>query len=228
MKLFIQSIRDKFIDNCISVKNKDLIIEGGSVNKDIYRIHHNNQYSHYLFVDILLDNEIIQFINDNHTKVKFFIYHFLQKQNNKIIQVVGNKATQIIDIPTLYNPDTYRNEGQEKIYDIVAFLDNRNIPETLNDYLYPKKKLPIRLFNNSDVKHPQNLGLLSEKNKQDILNKAKYCIILNNEDYVIESKLCNCVPISIDEISDLKGEKYSKILPQKGKTYEDFIFENII
>jgi hypothetical protein len=98
----------------------------------------------------------------------------------------------------------------------------------LNDYLYPKKKLPIRLFNNSAIKHPQNLGLLSEENKADILNKAKYCIILNNDDYAIESKLCDCVPISIDEIPDLQGKKYSKISSQKGKTYEDFIFENII
>lgn len=228
MKIFIQPARDKFIDNCIPIRNSNFTIESQSINKNIYKIHHHQKCSHYIFVDKLLDNELLQFINDNYKSLKIYIYH-LQTINDHLIQSLGNKVNHILELPALYNPEIYYNTNKPKEYQIVGFLDNTtSIPERLNQYLYPNSKLPIRLFNHPGFKHPQNLGLLLEENKAEILNKSEHCLILNKNDYVIESKLCNCTPLDISELSTLKAEIYSSFTSDKAQTYEDFILEKIL
>jgi len=227
MKVFIQPARDKFIDNCIPIKNINFTIESQLINKNIYKIHHHLKCSHYIFIDKLVDNEILQFINDNQS-LKLYIYH-LETINNQLIEMLGNKVNHILELPVLYNPKIYFNTNTIKEYEIVGFLDNiTSIPEQLNEYLYPNSKLPIRIFNHPNFKHPQNLGLLLEENKAEILNKSKHCLILNKTDYVIESKLCNCIPLSISELSTLKAEKYASFGVNNAQTYEDFILEKIL
>jgi hypothetical protein len=156
------------------------------------------------------------------------VYH-AQTINSQLVDILKDKVNHILELPILYNPKIYYNTNQTKEYQIVGFLDNiASIPENLNQYLYPNNKLPIRLFNHPGFKHPQNLGLLTEENKAEILNKAEHCVILNKNDYVIESKLCNCIPLDISELSTLKATKYSDFALDKAQTYEDFILENIL
>ena len=48
---------------------------------------------------------------------------------------------------------------------------DQDIPDNISKYLYPNSKLPIRMFNNSNILHYQNLGLLTEQDKAEVLKK---------------------------------------------------------
>jgi hypothetical protein len=82
-----------------------------------------------------------------------------------------------------------------------------HVPEDLEKYLYPQANLPIKLFNNKDIIHPQNLGLLSEKDKALLLERSKYYLAIT-DDYVAEAWSCGCEVLTVDDLDTLKPSTY--------------------
>jgi len=241
MKLFIQYYRSKFIDNLISLRDLNNIdIVSQSVNKDIYKIHTQNNCTHYLFDDILIDNEILDFITNYHGTNKISIYHtnkfnidlYKRIENLQITHLCHDKDINYpsIYIPTLYNPGLCNNTGDPgKKYHIISFLENiPEIPLELKQHLYPNKKIDIKLFNHVLFKHPQNMGTITELNKIELLNNTKYYLVINDKDYALEAKLCGAIPISLDEIESLSGESMQNISELNTSTYLNFLYDNIL
>jgi hypothetical protein len=228
MKICIQSYRDKFIDNLILLNNKYPIVLK-HINKDIYKIHYENNFTHYFFIDNLIDNEIKQFISEHQSKINCIIYYPM----NNASSLTGPKQILGSDLPLLYNPEIYYNMSLFRTNDIVAFLDNQKISESLINFLYPKLKSNIKLFNHVTFTHPQNLGQVTEIDKAKILNQAKYCLITNDKNYIIESKACGCIPVDMDHIDkainlSITTDSIYDIDLSNILTYEQFLVTNIL
>ena len=74
-------------------------------------------------------------------------------------------------------------------------------------FLYPNSQLRIKLFNNANIKHSQNLGTLTEYDKSIILSQAKYFIPID-ENYIAEAFISGCEVIDIEELASLNPKKY--------------------
>lgn len=224
-KIVIQKVNDKFINNIeLSTTpfcNKKIL----STSSQLYKIYYIEKFTHIIFVASLLDNEANQFINEFGSVVDIFIYNDTVKDityhpNIKgIIQKTkSDSQNKIITIPKLVNNEIYYNDSSiSKIDNIVCFLDNVEIlPQALNDYLYPQSMLPIRLFNNSTIIHPQNLGLLFEHDKARILKENKYYLALT-DDYVPEAWACGASVLDVEDLDSLKPTKY-----KNAKTFQSY------
>jgi len=156
-----------------------------------------------MFIESMIDNEIQQFIAEFFQTIKIFIYHD-RKPNLDLINSYKSAAKHIVNndkiisntiqLPRLINDQLFLNKELAKNDDIVCFLEYRNeIPPTLNDLLYPKAKHHIKLFNSPYIKHVQNLGLISESEKADILQLSKYYLPVDDSDeYIAEAVACGC------------------------------------
>jgi hypothetical protein len=107
----------------------------------------------------------------------------------------------------------------------AVFLDGiKEIPDNLNANLYPNTKLNINMFNSSYVQNPQNIGLISEIEKAQILNTYEFFIDINNN-YSHEAKACGAKVLDPDSLKEkTKSNKNTK----KVQTYEEFIRLNIL
>lgn len=210
-KLLVQYYNDKFINNIQLSKNNfcdQLVVD---TKNQLYKIYYSYRFSHAIFSQDLLGDEELQFMNEFEDSVCSYIY---DRTNNMIINHSSKKNTKI---PTLVNNDIFYKSNNTKENNIITFLDKINIlPPELNSYLYPESKLPIRLFNNKDIIHPQNLGLLSENDKALLLQKNKYYLALD-EDYVAEAWACGCEVLTIDDLKILTPSKY-----KHGKTFQSY------
>jgi len=194
------------------------------LNNIIYKLL-NSSIKNVLFDSRSLTKEFIQFITDSRTNnINFTIYHHIIDQNivDKLAKPnikhifhhgtsTNNSAKQIpLSINSeLYNEDlknlTKKNCG-------ISFLDNINtIPESLSVILFPKKVLPIRLFNNKNIPHPQNLGILSLNDRKSLLIEAKYYISFSEyDDYILEAKYAKCIIVSPTEFEKAcNNQEYS-------------------
>lgn len=210
-KLLVQYYNDKFINNIQLSKNNfcdQLVVD---TKNQLYKIYYSYRFSHAIFSQDLLGDEELQFMNEFEDSVCSYIY---DRTNNMII---NHSSKKNIKIPTLVNNDIFYKSNNTKENNIITFLDKINIlPPELNSYLYPDSKLPIRLFNNKDIIHPQNLGLLSENDKALLLQKNKYYLALD-EDYVAEAWACGCEVLTIDDLKILIPSKY-----KHGKTFQSY------
>jgi hypothetical protein len=156
-----------------------------------------------MFIESLIDNEIQQFIAEFFQNVKIFIYHD-RKPNLDLINDYRSAAKHIVNknetisntirLPNLINDQLFLKKDIAKNDEIVCFLEYRDqIPLTLNDILYPKTKHNIKLFNSPYIKHVQNLGLIGELEKANILQLSKYYLpVDDNDEYVAEAMACGC------------------------------------
>jgi hypothetical protein len=236
MKLFIQLYNDKFIESLCLVQDTSYHTTKGMVNKDIYKIHHEHKFTHYIFIDKLVDNEIFEFIKDFHGEAKMYVYHS-DKPNEKLIEHLEKKAIHLTKesfdnakkIPLMCRENISIDNTIQRTNNICVFLDNSlSIPQVLADVLYPNTRMPIRLFNHASFQHPQNLGFLSEEEKITELQNSSFCIIINGQDYIIESQKCGCRPISATEIGKLEDSSYAVLEANQETTYEEFLTKEIM
>ena len=212
--ILIQSCNNKFVNNLKTLKSDDFSILCEPINGNLYKIFYGWKFTHAIFMESLLSPEILQFTSEFFQDIKIFIYHDKQV-NLQIIEDYHIAAKQLVEssdkkinnailLPKLYNDQLFNNKNLIKNNDIVCFMDNFNsIPENLAKYLLPNSNnLPIKLFNNININHPQNLGLLSELDKSMILNMSKNYLSLDGE-YVQEAKKCGCSVWRIDALGDL-------------------------
>ena len=235
-KLLVQIDNNKFVNNIQYTQCRDIAIAVADTNNNLYEINYNHNFNAIIFMASNFNTEIFQFINEYCKNIKIFIYHNtlnqqlfdLSKQYN-IKQIVPNiyrslysKSKNIYLEPILVNDFLYRAVGLvSKTKNIVSFIDHiDSLPKTLLDYLYPNTKLPIKLFNNPNIKHHQNIGLLNEQEKSKILLSSEYFLSIEGY-YATEANLCGCKVIDISELDDLKPNKYKT--RKEYQTYSNYI-----
>lgn len=215
------------------------VFSGGSSN--IYRTHANVSASAYIFDSSQINSEIIQFAIE-HTDLgfKIFIYHGKNRLNKDCLrylkqayhlvedEITDNiKYANIINIPKfIINDSIFYNTKQSKIDRKIYFLDDDiSIPDCLQSRLYPSTNDRILMFNNSNLKHNQNLGFLSEHDKAKLLNTSKYFICNALSSYATEAYVCGC------EIIDCESFEKHKVITELEEStivsYKNFI-EKII
>jgi hypothetical protein len=236
MKFFVQEFNDKFINNIIiSLRRMGHEVLSCPVNGDIYRLYHKFNFDHAIFLSSFFTNEIAQFISEFHSKdIKFFIYHNEKEINQDIITHYGSACTSLsyiknshcVYIPQLLNEYIYTDTKIKRNDSLCCFIDHiNNIPEELEQHLYPNSKLKIRLFNNNKIKHHQNLGLLNEYEKPEILNQSEYFLAIDDY-YVNEASSCGCKIVTLSELKNIKQKTKNK--PKKILQYKNFIESNLI
>lgn len=236
MKVFVQRHDDKFINNLtLSLHSMNIDTYCSDIAQDLYRIYHHYPFDTAIFLSSKFNNESAQFISEFYSskRIKFFIYH--DQHNEEIISSFGAAAINLtyktssnnsIMIPELINQFLFYNlKMPRKKNRYAVFLDAmKEIPDNLNENLYPNTKLNINMFNSSYVQNPQNIGLISEIEKAQILNTYEFFIDINNN-YAHEARACGAKVFDIDKLKETpKQSKKNKSV----QTYEDFIRSNIL
>lgn len=229
-KLLVQYINNKFINNIqLSATNFcDKLVTNTS--SQLYKIYYQYEFSHAIFIDSMLTNEEMQFVEEFGDVVDIYVYKDADTQNYKSCRLIKGVLSEtkfddkikIIKIPKLVNHDIYHNNDKiVKNNDIICFLDNfKSMPSCVDQYLYPKSKLPIKLFNNQDIIHPQNIGLVSEIDKAYLMQQSLYYLAIDDY-YVPEAWACGCGVLSIEDLDTLKPSKYK--YSQNFQSYSNFL-----
>jgi hypothetical protein len=231
--LFIEEADNKFVNNVKLTKDSKRTLISGTRQKVLYQLYYSYKFTHIIFMSSLLDVEAYQFISEYHSLVKCYIYcdtiydkEYLEKYENIATCILQKKSNKLppnyILLPKLVNKELFSHQStQEKKSDIVCFIDNLNtIPENLNRYLYPKTKLPIKLFNNPNIKHHQNLGILSEIEKATVLKNSMFYLTID-EHYLAEAWESGCNVLTVPELDLLISKKYKT--KKYYQTYSSFM-----
>ena len=233
MKIFISSKNNKFIKNLILSKIEGLGIISGDHKQQLYKIHQHHKINAYIFSLDDLDDETLQFIGDYHNQIKIFIYHNVF--NRTILEGLsgcyhlsdtGCTASNFIQIPTLVNTDIFKNmQLPQRAGNIVSFIDNvDSISTELSSLLYPNKSFNIKLYGGT-FGNIQNLGLVSEQDKADILNRNVGFLSLDT-DYIQEALICGCDIYTIESLKD--QQKINSHISLDHQTYTEFLTNILI
>lgn len=236
MKIFIQRHNDRFINNIYdTLVRMDHEVEQSDVNKDIYKIYHKYPFNIAIFIASKFSQDIAQFVSEFYNgknPIKFIIYHDVL--NEQIIQDYGGIVTNLskdkknntITIPRLLNENIFRNTKTSRNKGTyVVFLEHSKVlPEDLTKELYPASKKKIKMFNSPYIQHYQNIGLLSEQDKADILNSNEFFINIDNQ-YTDEAIACGAKIVDMSDINkeNTKQKKNTNVI-----SYENFIGLHII
>jgi hypothetical protein len=187
MKLFIQEFDDKFISNLSLIEHPNIVIVNDDISGNLYGIHYKYNFDTYVFVSSLMTNEIYQYILEFHKSKRIILYHDIV--NDQVLGTISQfcinvgtlDSNNIIKIPTLINDHIFFNMNKQRSKHIPCFIDHVEIlDEDLLSVLYPNKKFNIRLFGSSLIRHPQNIGLLSEKDRAEVLNSSESCLMIDD------------------------------------------------
>jgi hypothetical protein len=226
MKLFIQNLNDKFIKNVSLVENNSLVVVTDNIDNNLYQIHYNYDFDAYIFVASLMNKEIYQYILEFNRDKKIILYNDILDWD--VFDSLRSFCTHIgeydiegmIKLPPLINDHIFFDMKKPRQKHIPCLIDNKEILDNnLLSVLYPEKKFNIRLFG-SLIKHPQNVGFLTEKNKAKILNESESCLVIDNQylpeiiscgTKVLRAKKGELVPYDIENIN-LTIETYAHFL----------------
>jgi hypothetical protein len=219
MKIFVQQYDNKFINNLIiSLRQMSQETISTNIVNNLYKLDYLYKFDTYVFIADLFSNEIAQFISEYHNKneKRFFIYypsnHRYEELSpfNKVCKVItwNNSSNHIIVPQNILNTSLFASNATTKQNCAVLFLDQcqEGIPDAIESYLYPNTVLPIKMFNNNHINHVQNLGLLNEFNKAEVLRQSRFFINLNNY-YVMEAVACGCDVVDINRLTKSKKSK---------------------
>jgi hypothetical protein len=251
MKIFVQQFNDKFINNLIiSLRQLSTETISANINNTLYKLDYLYKFDAYVFISDLFSNEIAQFISEYHNKNKtFMLYYPNNSQYTELMdfnRVCKTFHWSAIDNTNIVIPENILNTSlfiadktTTKENFATVFLDQcgNEIPDTLTKYLYPNSQLPIKMFNNINIKHKQNLGLLNEFHKANILKKSSFFVDINDY-YSLEAVSCGCSLVSSANVSkntktknfliDTNKNKYWKQKLSSAVSYADFITKNIL
>lgn len=228
MRIFTQYTDTKFINSLADIAHPDINIASANVQQNLYRIHYMYKFDAYIFCANLVNNEIYQFINEfANENTKFIIYHndattfpTIDSFPKKCINISGvSDRSDVISIPYLVNDHIFMQFNNTRNNDVLCFLDNcTQLPDKISSVVYPHTKLPIKLFS-KHIKHPQNLGIVNDKEKAMLLNSSKYYISCDSG-YEIEAMLCGATLVGIQN-KEIHPTKIDQMMSYQ--TYKDFI-----
>lgn len=231
--LLVQQSPTKFIQNTIYTEIEDVKIIGLDTRSCLYKTFYTIKPDYFLIRHDMLDPESMQFMHDFHNSVKIILYHdtLIESSVSSLpdsIYHIYKKTTnnfeqkdRFIQIPhNLVNTSLYKNKNLNNLNGIVFFLDKMPVlPEFMNSILFPNSNIPIKMFNNPQINHPQNLGLINEHKRAEILQKHKYYLTLdkNDDDYITEAKICGCAVVTVQDI-----ENYSSCSYEPSESYNEY------
>ena len=233
IKLFVQHNDNKFINNILLSQYSNIQILSAAVGDNIYKLFYKTEFDVCIFSASSINTAIYQFIKEfEDTNMRVFLHHtninngLLDLRTKNLTHLVDTTVThqnhkQIITLPPLINKDIFTKRGNAKLDFISCFLDNvQNIPHPLLQKLYPNSRLPIKLFNNTNIRHAQNLGTITERDKAYILNKSTYYLSIDHH-YAAEASAAGCVVLDPTELDDMRENKYKHI--KTPQTYSRYI-----
>lgn len=216
--LLIPNINNKFYRNLaiVQINNLNIVANNELLQGNIYGLYYRIKFDYVIVPSSLLSNSIIQFAIEYASNVKVIIdidsnldnefieaykgvFYFLTTSTNN-----NNNNRFLIKPQFIINEPLYEKNINKENF-IACFLDGCNsIPTALTDYLCPNSLLKIKMFNGMNISHHQNIGMLNEIDKAEILKKAEYYLGLNDESYIIEAKLSGCKILNLDTIKDMQ------------------------
>lgn len=236
-KLFIEAKNNKFINNLINADLLSYDIISNTISKNIYEIFYKTKFTTIIVNDTSIDNELSQFIVEYGKNINIYVYQdqkhsnlteYLTKFVHRLIPEYFHKPQTIHDNLTIIPNNLvnekifYRNNDILKDNSISFFLDIVDeIPDFIKYKLYPASLMKIKLYNNFRIKHYQNLGMLSENEKNIVLNQSTYFINYNNY-YVNEAMLCGC---KILDMLDIDTNNTINIPSDQNISYTTFMKE---
>lgn len=157
-----------------------------------------------------LSREINNFIIEFQEKKQIFLYH--QSEDSKHYSDIFKKTKHIaahgvklngnyFELPKYFvNEKLFNNSSSNQRKDkYCVFLEmRRELPASLESLLYPKSTESINMFNSPYINHYQNMGIISEAQKSEILKQYKYFIDIDGC-YAHEAHLCGCNVVEISE-----------------------------
>lgn len=216
--ILTQPSSHKFIQNLIYGNLPDTTILDNITNTNIYEMYFKYRPKQIFLTSSQLSDHIVKFINDIDGDIQIYILDAeglrVQLQNHITgkVKYIGYSLDHDIQIPfNLINTNLFFNDTNiVRSKGIVCFLDGLDsIPKQLTDSLYPATNLPIKLFNGPSLPHFQNLGLIDEKLRAELLRSHTYYLVLDsNHNYALEAQECGAIPI---KIQDLSNESYLDI-----------------
>lgn len=236
MKIFVEKNNDKFINNLIlSLNWMGIETYSSEIDQDLYKIYHYYPFNVGVFVASKFNHETAQFIAEFYSRpnTKMIVYHDIYRTDiesdfsKAAIHIRNDKEYDKVKIPELVNHFLFRNVGLERKKNSYAvFLDNsKELPEDLGELLYPNTKLHINMFNSSEIQHHQNLGLISEIDKANILNTYEFFIDIHHN-YANEARLCGSKVVDVAQIKNHKKPRNPKNI--NAETYKNFIRSTIL
>lgn len=239
-RIIIQNTDQKFLNHIALSKLSDTCdIYQINVHNAIYEIFYKLNPKLFILDALTITKEIYQFVEEFKDTIKICIYH----QNascNKILSIDNvthlidydihniDASKNIIRVPILLNKHLYENI-HNKNQQIVCFLDNTNhIDEKLASLLYPQSKQKILMYHNKNIQHPQNMGMVSEKEKVQILRNSSHYLCINGL-YLYDAVAAGCHVHTISDIQnnqnifDIKTERYTIDSLKNAQEYSDFI-----
>lgn len=238
MNLFVQQADNKFVNNVILSKYDNIELYSAPIDHNLYELFYNINFNSCIFMASSMNPEMYQFIKEfSGNNLSIFLYHhhsdsvglldieFSNLRHLTESYLATNKSKNVTPLPALINKEIFYSRDIQKIESIACFLDSVNeIPSDLIQYLYPNTKLPIKMFNNANIKHHQNIGLLTEKDKSIILNNYTYYISIDNW-YAAEAEACGSIVLDTKELNNMRAIRYKHI--KKTQTYSKYI-ENLL
>lgn len=220
INILIPNINNKFYRNLSITNITDVRIVTENIQRNIYNLYYKHQFNTLIIPSSLIDNSILQFcvefkdhiktiidvdsnLNEEFLRVYNTVFHFLIHPDQTKIYEKYNHINKPL---YLLNDELYIfNTEITKINFIACFLDHVPLLQTkLIESLYPNTKSKIRLFNNPNINHPQNLGMVNELEKSLILKEAEYYLDIDNGSYSIEAQAAGCKIINLNSINTLE------------------------
>jgi hypothetical protein len=231
--LLIPNLNNKFYRNLTITQSNNFKILANNelLQGNVYGLYYRTKFDYIIVPSSLLSNSIVQFAIEYASSVKIILdidsdlpTEFIDAYKNVFYFLTTNINTNnrfLLKPSFIINEKLYNNNDLNKQNFIVCFLDNcDSLPTELMDYLYPNSNLKIKMFNGVNIPHHQNIGMINEIERADILKNAEYYLVLNNESYAIEAKLSGCKLLNLDTIKNM--EEISLEIP-KYTTYEQLL-----
>lgn len=234
--ILIQQSFEKFLQNCSSTSFDNVITIDIAIGNNLYQTFFKHKPEYCLFSANAISNEVLQFCQDYSNSTNIFFFHqqntsyeqFRTSINLSNIYHIGYNIGDVILPKLLINDQLFYCSNQNKNDGIICFMDGFDaLPNKLLDLLYPNTNMPIKLFNCPNIKHYQNLGILTEKDKASVLQTHKYYLDLKQDtpyNYNTEAIICGALPVSVDDLLD---NRYQSLVVSKITetpiTYSNFL-----
>jgi hypothetical protein len=214
--MLVQQSSEKFMQNCSALSFDDILTIDISIGNNLYQTFFRHKPEYCIFSGSLVDKEVLQFCDDysNSTNIYFFHIDSNSYQNIKTLLPKDSKVIHIgygndydAAIPTgLVNDQLFYSTNSNTRNGVICFMDGlTSIPNELLELLYPNSSIPIKLFNCPSIKHYQNLGVLREQDRANLLQTHKYYLDLRQAagfSYANEATACGAKIVSLEQIKD--------------------------
>lgn len=241
--ILVQSGDLKFIQNLCETNIENTKIYQNTFDNKLYGLYFLNKPSHIVFIAEKIDRECLQFIRDYGEQTRVFIYHQNLKERvdfsiypNFCSHMVHDTEQRVLSVDNLIvipnnllNDQIYFPQNKNRDSKIVYFFprNTQRVPDYLQSLLYPNSKLPILTFHSIHAPNYQNMGIVTEKDRGDILRSNEYYLTFDNDQYIEEAIACGSKIITPPEAKNYIEE--AKIIePRPNIKYSNFIAQEIL